>query len=189
VRLEPLAALELRDGAAPAAARALLVVLVVAVGQRLALAVDELAGEQEIVVKNLAAPLRRIGGVAGATVLGDGAVVPVLDVAGLIRLAGRSDRPARGTQPAAPAPAPRARRTILVVDDSITTRLLEKNILEAAGYRVQLATNGQEALDLLASGGLPDLIMSDVAMPVLDGIELTARCAQTCALPGCRSCC
>jgi two-component system chemotaxis sensor kinase CheA len=69
-------------------------------------------------------------------------------------------------------------KTILVVDDSITTRTLEKNIMEAAGYQVKLATNGEEALAVLAANGLPDLIVSDVNMPRLDGFELTSRIKQ-----------
>jgi two-component system chemotaxis sensor kinase CheA len=61
------------------------------------------------------------------------------------------------------------------VDDSITTRTLEKNILEAAGYTVRLATDGQEALSDIASEGVPDLIVTDVAMPRMNGFELTRR--------------
>jgi two-component system chemotaxis sensor kinase CheA len=70
------------------------------------------------------------------------------------------------------APAPRQR--ILIVDDSITTRSLEKNILEAAGYDVQLAIDGVEALELMANE-LPDLVISDIAMPRLDGLGLAQR--------------
>ena len=70
------------------------------------------------------------------------------------------------------------RKTILVVDDSITTRTLEKNILEAVGYEVKLATDGKEALAVLATDGLPHLIVSDINMPRLDGFELTSRIKQ-----------
>lgn len=67
-------------------------------------------------------------------------------------------------------------KTILVVDDSITTRTLEKNILEAQGYQVRLATNGEEALGLLVTEAhLPDVIVTDVSMPRLDGFDLTRR--------------
>jgi two-component system chemotaxis sensor kinase CheA len=66
-------------------------------------------------------------------------------------------------------------KTILVVDDSITTRTLEKNILEAAGYRVKLATDGEEALAMLMSEELPHLVVSDINMPRLDGFDLTYR--------------
>jgi two-component system chemotaxis sensor kinase CheA len=69
----------------------------------------------------------------------------------------------------------RSKRRILVVDDSITTRTLEKNILEAEGYEVQLAVDGEEALAIIASQGAPDLIVSDIIMPRMDGFELTRR--------------
>jgi two-component system chemotaxis sensor kinase CheA len=66
-----------------------------------------------------------------------------------------------------------AQKQILIVDDSITTRTLEKNILEAAGYDVRLATDGQEALGNISAAGVPDLIVTDVAMPRMNGFELT----------------
>ena len=74
----------------------------------------------------------------------------------------------------------------MIVDDSITTRTLERNILEAAGYHVRVAIDGQEAWDRLATGDLPELVISDVSMPRLDGIGLTKRIkndARTAQLP------
>jgi two-component system chemotaxis sensor kinase CheA len=68
-----------------------------------------------------------------------------------------------------------AHQHILVVDDSITTRTLEKNILEAAGYSVQVATDGEEVMSLIATEGAPDLLISDVTMPRMNGFELTRR--------------
>jgi two-component system chemotaxis sensor kinase CheA len=101
----------------------------------------------------------------------------ILNVADLIKLGLRSDRRSvlATLVKAAPTVEARARRRILIVDDSITTRTLEKNILEAAGYTVQLATDGQEALGTIAVSGVPDLIVSDVVMPRLDGFGLTKR--------------
>jgi two-component system chemotaxis sensor kinase CheA len=153
------------------------VVVLAAVERRMAFAVDALAGEQEVVIKGLGRQLSRVGGVAGATVMGSGEVVLILNVADLIRLGLRSDHRSilAALTRAAPTVEERARRRILVVDDSITTRTLEKNILEAAGYVVQLATDGQEALGAIATAGVPDLIVSDVVMPRLDGFELTQR--------------
>jgi two-component system chemotaxis sensor kinase CheA len=153
------------------------VVILAAAERRMAFAVDELAGEQEVVIKGLGKQLSRVGGIAGATVMGSGDVVLILNVADLIKLGLRGDRRSvlAALTMAAPAVEERARRRILVVDDSITTRTLEKNILEAAGYDVQLATNGQEALGAIAAGGVPDLIVSDIVMPRLDGFELTRR--------------
>jgi two-component system chemotaxis sensor kinase CheA len=161
----------------------LLVVILAAVERRMAFVVDELATEQEIVIKSLGKQLQRVKGIAGATVMGSGEIVLILNVADLIKMAQREQqraildpgKPETTSQSNAPAAAPRAKRQILVVDDSITTRTLEKNILEAAGFDVQLATDGQEAWETIAAGGLPDLVISDVAMPRLDGIELTNR--------------
>jgi two-component system chemotaxis sensor kinase CheA len=123
--------------------------------------------------------LSRVGGIAGATVLGDRQVVLVLNVSDLIKLAMRSKRRSvLDLQGATESPAARRVQQILVVDDSITTRTLEKNILEAAGYAVQLATDGQEAWDLLVTESLPDLVVSDVAMPRMNGFELTRQIKQ-----------
>jgi len=153
------------------------VVVLAAAERRMAFVVDELEGEQEVVIKSLGRQLSRVGGISGATVLGSGEVVLILNVADLIKLGLRSKRHSvldtlsRTTS----ATETRARRHILIVDDSITTRTLEKNILEAAGYTVQLATDGQEALSVIATSGAPDLIVSDIVMPRLNGFELTQR--------------
>jgi two-component system chemotaxis sensor kinase CheA len=164
-------------------------VVVLTSGQRqVAFAVDELTGEQEVVIKGLGKQLSRVGGVAGATVMGDGSVVLILNAADLIKLALRESAAHRAVfapQGEAGGPAAPARRRILIVDDSITTRTLEKNILEAAGYTVCLAIDGQEALDALVAEP-PDLVISDIAMPRLDGFGLTRRIkgdARTADLP------
>jgi two-component system chemotaxis sensor kinase CheA len=149
--------------------------LVLGIGERqIVLQVDAVLGERPLVVQRLPAPLVRVRFLAGATILEDGEVVPILDAVDLLRYA-------LGSPPAAAPghlPAERPRRTILVVDDSITTRTLETNILQAAGYNVALATDGYEALTTLArlmdDGGC-DLLLSDVDMPRLDGYELTSR--------------
>jgi two-component system chemotaxis sensor kinase CheA len=101
----------------------------------------------------------------------------VLHVADLIKLAARIRTRTPATN-SAEARQPAEDKTILVVDDSITTRTLEKNILEAAGYQVKLATDGEEALAILVTDGLPSLIVSDINMPRLDGFELTHRIKQ-----------
>lgn len=175
------------EAAAPQTGRSFYPVVVLATTERrMAFVVDELVGEEDMIVKALGHPLRHVTGLSGATVLGSGEIVPVLNPAELIRLASHTGRaatsaaaaafPAAGAfAAAAGATAKTAARTILVVDDSITTRTLEKNILEAAGYQVRLATDGQEALDLLAGGDLPNLVVADIVMPHLDGIELTRR--------------
>lgn len=151
-------------------------VLILGVNERqIACLVDAISEELELVVHRLPAPLQRVQFVSGAAILADGSVAPILDPVDMIRAAMSARLTVAlpdKTVVSAQAPA------ILVVDDSITTRTLEKNILEAAGYRVLLATNGQEALDQLraaqANGGC-QLVLSDVDMPRLNGFELTER--------------
>lgn len=150
------------------------VVIITAAEKRLGLIVEALEGEQEMVVKTLGRQLVRVGGIAGATILGSGDIVLVLQPADLVKLAAQTTP--RQSAGAMAAPQKKAeKKSILVVDDSITTRTLEKNILEAAGYQVRLATNGEEAFGALGAGSLPDLIVTDINMPRLDGFELTTR--------------
>ncbi|MFN2110620.1 MAG: chemotaxis protein CheW [Anaerolineae bacterium] len=158
----------------------LTVLLLASAQRRMAFIVDELLGEQEVVIKDLGSQVQRLGGIAGATITGDGAVLLVLNAGDLIKLALRNE--GRGiavlqTAPAeAEADAAKPQKHIFIVDDSITTRTLEKNILEAAGYYVSVATDGLEALNAIeADIALPDLVISDVAMPRLDGIDLTTQ--------------
>jgi two-component system chemotaxis sensor kinase CheA len=139
--------------------------------QRVALLIDRVVGEQEIVVKPLPYPVVRVRHVAGATILGSGRIVPILNVADLLRGAARSG--STDVAPAIAAPA-RRRQRVLVADDSLTTRTMERYILEAAGYEVELAGDGAEALALLQERDC-DVLVSDIEMPGLDGIELTTR--------------
>lgn len=153
------------------------VVILKGAEHHIAFIVDQLAGEQEIVAKGLGDQLSRIAGLAGATILGTGEVVLILNAKDLIAMAMRGGYTTAMQSPVATDSKNPARpmRRILVVDDSITTRTLEKNILEAAGYMVELATDGQEALNLVSSGASPDIIISDVSMPRVGGLELTRR--------------
>lgn len=143
----------------------------------MAFIVDQLAGEQEIVIKDLGRQLAHVAGIAGATVLGSGEVALVLNAADLVKLASRQSRRSilEAIQSQAEDEAQSVPKSILVVDDSITTRTLEKNILEAAGYRVSIATDGQEALEQIRVGKCPDLIVTDIVMPRMDGFELTQQ--------------
>ncbi len=147
-------------------------VLIVAAGPaRMAFAVDELLTEQEILIKNLGTRIRRVPFVAGATLLPSGRIALVLNAANLVRGAlragsGASRRPA-------PAAAAAARRRLLVVEDSMTTRALMKSILEAAGYDIVTASDGQAGWQYL-QGAEVDLVVSDVDMPAMNGFELTA---------------
>jgi two-component system chemotaxis sensor kinase CheA len=151
------------------------VVILSAIERRMAFAVDGLAGEQEVVIKGLSKQLVRVAGVAGATIIGTGDVILILNVADLIRLGlhGKCGSVLRALEQTQSPMQIRAKHRILIVDDSITTRTLEKNILEAIGYNIQVATDGQEALNTIAESGAPDLIISDIMMPRVDGFELT----------------
>jgi two-component system chemotaxis sensor kinase CheA len=143
---------------------------------RAALLVDQLVGEQEIVVKQLAWPLRRVRNVAGATILGTGQTVAILNPTDLMRtalkLVGASGKRVQAEKEQAPATA--RPRSVLVVDDSLPTRTLERSILDVAGYQTFVAADGNEALKLLRTE-LIDLVVSDVQMPGLDGFGLTTE--------------
>jgi len=139
----------------------------------IAFGVDQVVGEQEVMVKGLGTQLRRVRNIAGATVLGSGKVVPILNSRDLVKSAVRVA--AAGTVFGYAAPAEEsASRSVLVVEDSITARTLLKNILESAGYRVRTAVDGVDALTLLGTEDF-DLVVSDVDMPRMNGFELTGR--------------
>jgi two-component system chemotaxis sensor kinase CheA len=149
-------------------------VVVLGIGHKhVAFRVDEILGEQEVLVKTLGRQLTRVRNIAGASVLGTGQVVAVLNVPDLLKSAVK-----RAAAPPAPVAAAKfgaaARRSILVVEDSITSRALLKNILESAGYRVTTAVDGVDAYTTLKTGTF-DLIVSDVEMPRMDGFDLTAK--------------
>jgi two-component system chemotaxis sensor kinase CheA len=138
--------------------------------RRVAFLVDSLIDLQNLVTKALPPPLLRVRHLSGATMLGTGEAVGILNVANLIR----SAVPRQQADEPEPADAPTAPTVVLLVEDSITTRTLEKNILEAAGYEVRAVGDGTEAWNVLQEGGI-DAVVSDVYMAGLDGFELTAR--------------
>ncbi len=148
---------------------------------RIAFRVDAVLAEQEVLVKGLGPQLARVRNVAGASVLGTGQVVPVLNVPDLMKSAMTSAAP--HAAPAAAKAAEAAKQSILVVEDSITSRALLKNILEAAGYNVATAVDGIEAYTALKTAAF-DLIVSDVEMPRMDGFDLTARVRSDKQLSG-----
>jgi len=152
--------------------------------ERIAFAVDAVLDEREVLVKRLAKPLSRVRNIAGATVLGSGEVAPILNVPDLLKSARRVG-PTLRIVPAADVPAAAAAKRILVAEDSITSRMLLKGILESAGYEVKTAVDGLEAFTLLRSERF-DALVSDVEMPRLNGFDLTARVradAQLAELP------
>ena len=174
-RAQPLArladVLELPADEAPPPPPQLAVVVVAQRDERVAFVVDEVSHDEEVLVKHLAPPLRRVRNVAGATLLATGALVPVLNPGDLVRTARRARSAAGGTGRAAPARGP---LSVLVTDDSVTSRMLIKGILEAAGHRVTTTVDGMEALEALRAGSF-DIVVSDVEMPRLNGFDLTAR--------------
>jgi two-component system, chemotaxis family, sensor kinase CheA len=151
----------------PEVSRAL---VVEATNGRLAVACEEVIGEQEVVVKPLGRSLSGVPGYLGAAILGDGAVVLVLDPAHLVRQAPRA--PAAVRVGAAAALAERQAPKVLVVDDQFTVRELQRSILRASGYRVEVACDGSEALDALGAKGDFDIVVTDLQMPKMDGLAL-----------------
>jgi two-component system chemotaxis sensor kinase CheA len=144
-------------------------IVVSAGGRRIAAACDSLLGEEEVVVKPLGPLLAGVPGYIGAAILGDGRIALLLDPALL------TQGPRRGVRaPAAAKPIVDKMPKVLVVEDSFTVRELQKSILEAAGYRVATARDGRDALDVLDRDDEIALVVTDLEMPELDGIELTA---------------
>ncbi|MGD0503735.1 MAG: Hpt domain-containing protein [Steroidobacteraceae bacterium] len=145
------------------------VVLIRAGEHSTALVTDELVGSREIVVKSLGPQISGIRGIAGATILGDGRIVIILDMGSLVR----SEWRARPTDTA--VLEQRDRRTFaLVVDDSITVRRVTQRLLERNGMRVLTAKDGVDAVSLLQEN-LPDIILLDIEMPRMDGYEVAAH--------------
>jgi chemotaxis protein histidine kinase CheA len=134
------------------------------------LLVDSLEDEVEIVIKSLG-KLLKVPHVNSATILGDGRVVMILDVPNLVSTARVKITTTRSSL-RLKEEKPRQKR-ILVVDDSITTRELEKSILEANGYLVDIADDGTRALEVLLVDNRYDLVISDIEMPHMNGFELT----------------
>ena len=137
-----------------------------------ALLVDEVEDAREVVVKTMGTVLRKVRGFTGATLMGDGSVVLILDPADLVEnLIPRAARAAIS----APAPAPITRPLeILTVDDSVSVRRVLAKLIESTGWRPTPARDGVEALEILQRGYQPDAILVDVEMPRMDGYELLA---------------
>ena len=146
------------------------VVVINFAGMRIGFIVDDLVGEQQAVIKTLGSYLKKVENVAGATLTGSGDVVIILNVPDLINTArGISNEPPELAEEVETKP-PR----VLVVEDALTTRELEKHILEVAGYEVNVAIDGLDALEKVRQKSY-DLLVVDVQMPRLDGFELTKR--------------
>jgi chemosensory pili system protein ChpA (sensor histidine kinase/response regulator) len=176
----------------PPAGRKVPVLLGRSGGRQVAIQVDGLAGTREVVIKPLGAQLAGIDGLGGATILGDGSVVLILDVPGLwlteegihiVRNLQGEEMVATGVQEAAEpkvafeieAPAPMRRNAVvMVVDDSITVRKVTQRHLLKRGIDVLLAKDGVDAVEQLRDQ-VPDVMLVDIEMPRMDGYELTSR--------------
>jgi chemosensory pili system protein ChpA (sensor histidine kinase/response regulator) len=134
-----------------------------------AVQVEEMIGNQEVVVKNLGPQLARVPGVAGVTVLGSGEIVLILNPVALVQRP--RPQPAHVTPSQVPVPAA-ARPKVMVVDDSLTVRKITGRLLEREGYQVLAAKDGVEALEQLAEI-VPDVMLVDIEMPRMDGFDLT----------------
>jgi two-component system, chemotaxis family, sensor kinase CheA len=167
---------------APALATGSPAIVVTAGGRRVAATCDRLLGQDEVVVKPLGRLLASARGYLGAAILGDGRVALLLDPTSISRSS--ENRPTL-----APAPAVREKPLapkILVVEDSFTVRELQRGILQAAGYRVEIACDGSEGFDRVSADAEIDLVITDLEMPKMNGLELTrairAR-AESASLP------
>jgi chemosensory pili system protein ChpA (sensor histidine kinase/response regulator) len=154
-------------------------VLLLRAGQNLAAVhVDEMIGNQEVVVKNIGPQLARVSGIAGATVLGTGEIVLIINP---VQLAQRADVPifdpnAERMAPQVPKPGAAAATAgpplVMIVDDSLTVRKITSRTLTREGFAVITAKDGVDALQLLVDR-TPDVILLDIEMPRMDGFEFT----------------
>ncbi len=138
--------------------------------------VDEMVGNQEVVVKNIGPQLARVSGISGATVLGSGEIVLIINP---VQLAGRTDIPrfepdgadrAIGDRPRAPVAPVSTQPLVMVVDDSLTVRKITSRFLTRAGFAVATSKDGVDALQVLGEQS-PDVILLDIEMPRMDGFE------------------
>ncbi|WP_423192932.1 Hpt domain-containing protein [Cupriavidus sp. H18C2] len=180
------------------------VVVVRSGAERVAVHVDEVQGNREVVVKHIGPHLARLEGIAGATTLGDGEIVliynPVVLAQRWVRERGTAAPALPAPQPAgqvgavaefvdagAPVPVPglMTQPTVMVVDDSLTVRKASQRLLTRAGYQVVLARDGVDALRQLQEV-MPDAMLVDIEMPNMDGFDLTRNVradARTSRMP------
>jgi chemosensory pili system protein ChpA (sensor histidine kinase/response regulator) len=157
------------------------IVIIRSAQQRIAIHVDEVLGNQEVVVKNLGPQLSRMPGLAGMTLLASGAVALIYNPVALAALYGPAARAAtvaslhapepEVVQPVVTEPTRPAAPLVLVVDDSLTVRRVTQRLLVREGYRVSLAKDGLDALERLAEEK-PQMVLSDIEMPRMDGFDL-----------------
>ena len=135
-----------------------------------ALQVDSVIGSREVVVKSLGQQLSKIGGVSGATILGDGSVVIILDVMALVRASDAHDLLDHIPEEQEVDEGQHV-RTVMVVDDSVTVRKVTSRIIERQGWNVMVAKDGVDAVSQLQDS-YPDVVLLDIEMPKMDGFEV-----------------
>ncbi|WP_101674229.1 Hpt domain-containing protein [Alloalcanivorax mobilis] len=155
------------------------VLLIRSADHSVALVVDSLIGSREVVVKSVGPQLASVAGISGATILGDGAVVIILDIHSLIRAAHvQRSAPDRDDLPALSAPEPRDNErtapVVMVVDDSVTVRKVTSRLLERSGFEVLTAKDGIDAIAALEEH-TPDALLLDIEMPRMDGFEVATH--------------
>jgi two-component system chemotaxis sensor kinase CheA len=137
----------------------------------MAFGVDEVLHEQEILVKSLGTQLQRVPNIAGATVLGNSRIIPIINSADLILTAQKCSLAVQGQSELTKK---KSEKSILIAEDSITTRTLLKKILTSEGYKVYTAVDGMDALNMLHRNPC-HLLISDIEMPRMNGLELVSR--------------
>jgi chemosensory pili system protein ChpA (sensor histidine kinase/response regulator) len=166
--------------------RTQLVVVVRSAAQRVAVHVDEVLGNQEVVVKHVGPQLSRLPGLAGVTLLPSGTVALIYNPVALDSLYGHAARSVATPQPLQPQAefaAPPRVPMVMVVDDSITVRRVTQRLLVREGYRVVTAKDGLEALERLAEER-PVVLLSDIEMPRMDGFDLLRNVRADSRLAG-----
>lgn len=156
----------------PATPGEMFMIIIYLAGERIGFIVDEIISEQEIVIKSLGEYVKKPDNISGATIWGDGEIVLIVDVFDLMKSAKKSYFEPKLTVEEEKEEVSFS-ASILVVDDSLTTRELEKNILESVGYDVDLAIDGRAALEKLKQKRF-NLVITDITMPNMNGFELTS---------------
>ena len=168
--------------------RTLPVVFIKSAHQRLALHVDEVLGNQEVVIKNLGPQLSGVPGLAGISLLASGDVALIYNPVALSHwygAAAQSHAQQAAVSAASPLDAPEVLAPlVLVVDDSLTVRRVTQRLLEREGYRVQLAKDGMDAMEKLSGDELPAVVLSDIEMPRMDGFDLVRNMRADARLAG-----
>ncbi|MFH1563243.1 MAG: hybrid sensor histidine kinase/response regulator [Nitrospirota bacterium] len=158
----------------PSSPQEMFMIIIYLAGERIGFIVDEIISEQEIVIKSLGEYVKKPQNISGATIWGDGEIVLIVDIFDLMKSAKKSYFEPKNLNVEEKEEGEKTSfASILVVDDSLTTRELEKNILESVGYDVHLAIDGKHALEKLKQKRF-DLVVTDITMPNMNGFELTS---------------